>query len=325
MLLSVIIPFFNSSSTLQVTLDSLVYSLQQSTESYEIIIVDDGSHDSEKVILRQIASKISNTRIIELKNNCGVSYAKNIGFEASSGQYICFFDADDVCSPNKFKDQIDFFQNSGSNIACVFSDWELRYNDRVVKKYPFESFENSYISGSSLIFGLLFPENFIATGSQLFKRSAISDVKGFDTSRILIEDVHLMIKMASFSSAFYKLPCSDFNFRYIKSNSGSSHGKPLLFNRSCLDNVVFVLGSNFKIDLTLLNRLNNIVYYNLFSVFKNDFGVYLEYLNVLRGLYLKNKYPMPFFLSYFFSLPIFISHICFLFLKNVLKKILFRN
>lgn len=66
---------------------------------YEILIVNDGSHDNSLTILRDYESKHKNIKVID-KPNGGVGSARNTGLKAASGKYLYFFDPDDYMAQN---------------------------------------------------------------------------------------------------------------------------------------------------------------------------------------------------------------------------------
>jgi glycosyltransferase involved in cell wall biosynthesis len=91
---TVIVPAYNSSSTLRRALDS-VYN--QSLPPREIIVVDDGSGDWEKSqsIATSYPDKIA-VHFIHLNENQGPSTARNIGIISALGRYVAFLDSDDI-------------------------------------------------------------------------------------------------------------------------------------------------------------------------------------------------------------------------------------
>lgn len=89
--ISVIVPAFNSSSTLAKTLQGLQ---NQTLKPSEIIVVDDGSTDDTTVIAKKFKVKLIQ------QTNKGASVARNVGFAASTGQYVLFCDADVNVQPN---------------------------------------------------------------------------------------------------------------------------------------------------------------------------------------------------------------------------------
>ena len=94
---SVIVPVFNSSQYIGATLDSII---NQDFDSFEVIIIDDGSSDNSLEIVNEklSASNIPNTVIHQ--ENQGVSAARNKGIEVSNGDYLVFIDSDDCVTKN---------------------------------------------------------------------------------------------------------------------------------------------------------------------------------------------------------------------------------
>lgn len=94
MLISFIVPVYNTELYLEECLDSLL-NQNISHDEYEIICVNDGSTDGSSEILKKYALEYDNIVVIN-KENGGVSLARNIGIDAAKGKYIWFFDSDDV-------------------------------------------------------------------------------------------------------------------------------------------------------------------------------------------------------------------------------------
>ena len=99
--ISVIIPAYNAEKYLTATLDSVV-SQTMSDSDYEIIIVNDGSSDHTADILEKYKNLYSNITVIN-KENGGPSSARNAGLDIASGEYIYFFDADDLLINNSLE------------------------------------------------------------------------------------------------------------------------------------------------------------------------------------------------------------------------------
>lgn len=89
--ISVIIPVYNTADYLPRCLDSVINS---DYRNLEIICVNDGSTDNSLDILNEYAEKDSRIRVITITNG-GVSNARNVGIESSSGEFIAFVDSDD--------------------------------------------------------------------------------------------------------------------------------------------------------------------------------------------------------------------------------------
>lgn len=90
-MISVIVPVYNAESTLRRCVDSI---LKQSYQSFEIILIDDGSEDLSGRICDDYGKK--DDRIIAIhQNNQGVSVARNRGLDIAKGEFITFIDSDD--------------------------------------------------------------------------------------------------------------------------------------------------------------------------------------------------------------------------------------
>ena len=97
--LSIIIPVYNAEDYLARCVSSI---MAQDFDSYEVILVDDGSSDSSSLICDRYSS--SDVRIQTIhKNNSGVSSARNAGIELAKGEYLMFVDSDDALMPGALK------------------------------------------------------------------------------------------------------------------------------------------------------------------------------------------------------------------------------
>lgn len=92
--ISVIIAAYNAEEYLSETLDSIFLQTMNDSE-YEVIIINDGSSDSTLDILNCYKQTYSNLIIID-KENGGPSSARNAGLDIAKGEYVFFFDADDI-------------------------------------------------------------------------------------------------------------------------------------------------------------------------------------------------------------------------------------
>ena len=95
---SIIIPTYNRSNFISATVNSI---LQQTFYDFEIIIIDDGSIDNTEDVI----SKITDVRIKYFKQqNLERGAARNNGFGKATGEYVIFFDSDDIMYPNNLTD-----------------------------------------------------------------------------------------------------------------------------------------------------------------------------------------------------------------------------
>ena len=109
---SIVIDNFNYEKYIEQAVDS---ALAQDFSHLEVIVVDDGSTDGSINVLRQYGRRI---RLIE-KTNGGQASAFNAGVAASSGDIICFLDADDFFDPTKVGETVSRFNSIGYDTPAM--------------------------------------------------------------------------------------------------------------------------------------------------------------------------------------------------------------
>ncbi len=106
--ISVVIPCFNSAATIERALRSVEH---QTTKPHEVLVVDDASTDNTVSLIEQYSrSSILNIRVIKQPVNVGPSVARNAAWDAATGEYIAFLDADDQWHPQKLEFQVIAFE-----------------------------------------------------------------------------------------------------------------------------------------------------------------------------------------------------------------------
>lgn len=176
MLFSIIVPVYNGEKTIISALQSII---RQNFFDVEIIVVNDGSKDKSKDVIKAYISKNKNFcfKFID-KENGGVSSARISGINASSGEYLAFLDADDCLAMNYFQ-------------CLSIIIFKYNYPDCINFKYHrsrelnFDLFEDNKV-GKEI---LLTNKNEIA--SKLFSRSSNNSLcnKVYKRSTILKADL----------------------------------------------------------------------------------------------------------------------------------------
>ena len=113
-LVSVIIPCYNSEAYIFEAIQSVI---NQTWDSLEIIIVDDGSTDNSKKIIAQLIKPHKNIFFYTQKNQ-GACAARNLGIIKSKGEYIQFLDSDDILKSDKIERQISSLDNTKAITFC---------------------------------------------------------------------------------------------------------------------------------------------------------------------------------------------------------------
>ena len=99
--------------------------LKQTYQSFELIVVDDGSTDDTARVLSRYAGKILALSV----NHRGPSAARNYGIKAAHGDYIAFLDSDDLWLPGKLAAQMHFFSANPEARICQTEEIWMR-NER---------------------------------------------------------------------------------------------------------------------------------------------------------------------------------------------------
>jgi glycosyltransferase involved in cell wall biosynthesis len=102
-LVSIIIPTFNRAGIISKAIKSV---LNQTYKNWELIIIDDGSVDNTKEVVKSYSSKYKNKIKYYYKKNGGVCSARNFGIQKANGEYISLLDSDDEYKPRRIEIQL---------------------------------------------------------------------------------------------------------------------------------------------------------------------------------------------------------------------------
>jgi len=108
--------------------DAISSALNQTYERMEVIVVDDGSSDDSRAVIEGYGKDI----VTVFKANEGQSSTFNAGFAKSSGEIICFLDADDMFLPNKVERIVDAYADE----AMGWCFHPLQWVDAMARPIP---------------------------------------------------------------------------------------------------------------------------------------------------------------------------------------------
>lgn len=126
---SVIIPIYNVDRYLNNCLDSVV---SQTLKEIEIICVDDASTDNGLAIIKEYALKDKRIKIIKNSFNQGLSVTRNVGVNASNGEYIYFLDSDDLITVNAL--EILYKKCKVDSLDILMFDAEVFWDNESIKE-----------------------------------------------------------------------------------------------------------------------------------------------------------------------------------------------
>lgn len=205
---SVIIPTYNHAKYVGRAIDSV---LVQTYKNYEIIVVDDGSTDNTKAVLKPYMDKIKYI----YQENKGLSSARNTGIRASKGEYLQFLDADDELLPQKFEIQVNILETH-PEIDVIACEWiRVDENGNIL---PGEGkCAKSTFSFKDLVLGNPFIVHILLLRRKCFNLAGL-----FDESLNVYEDWDMWLRIAAKGYRFY---CDSQKLvkRYLISSSIRTH------------------------------------------------------------------------------------------------------
>lgn len=217
---SIIIPVYNIHQYVERCLNSII---KQTYTDLEIICIDDGSTDGTENILDRYASKDSRIIVVH-QSNRGQGYARNVGLELSTGEYIGFVDGDDWIAPDMYEKLVSLAEEKKVQLVAspywMVTDQEKKYmgNSHSVSQDVFGKNEllhyvflrDKYRGFTSYIVCKLFRRDILKDGDRLLHK--------FDESVNLGEDILFFTQVAcGVSSAAYL--DSAFYYYWQRSNS----------------------------------------------------------------------------------------------------------
>lgn len=133
-MLSVVVPVYNRAQLLPLTLASL---LAQSKPAEEILVVDDGSTDASAAVAEALGPPV---RVIRQANQ-GPAAARNRGLAEARGEWVHFFDSDDLALPDLHAKQLQVLQVTGADLAyapwlkCAVSTQAITPTNQVLQQH----------------------------------------------------------------------------------------------------------------------------------------------------------------------------------------------
>lgn len=214
--ISIIVPVYKVEKYISATIDSL---LNQNYDNFEVILVDDGSPDRAGDICNEYATR-DNRVIVYHKENGGVTSARKMGVEKSTGEWIVFVDGDDLLTPDALTSWYQLAKENDADyiltpMICCSDTTQHLSKMRISGLYSSEQFCfllcNEYASygiGGRMIAKRLFDENTFSAPSEIINNED------------LFMNLHLTEKMKN----MYAYSRKGF-YKYISRVDSASHSK----------------------------------------------------------------------------------------------------
>ncbi|MBU3911008.1 MAG: glycosyltransferase [Candidatus Omnitrophica bacterium] len=185
-MISVIIPTFNRALFLKKAIDSV---LSQTYQDFELIIVDDGSHDNTQESVPSSAKYIR-------QGNKGPAAARNVGIKKSTRPFIAFLDSDDRWDRDKLAIQIKAMQKNPDYLVSHTD--EIWYkNGRLLNQ------KKKHKKYQGYIFDKCLPLCVVSMSTVMIKRELFNNIGFFDETFPCCEDYDLWLRASAKNKFFF--------------------------------------------------------------------------------------------------------------------------
>lgn len=263
---NVVIPTYNREVFLKRCLDSM---LGQEYQNWEAVVVDDGSTDNT----RSLVKEYDDDRIrYFFKENGGTASARNAGINNSEGKYIAFLDSDDEYTPDHLQSIYNFLEEKDFPICLIFTDFII--NSRgIISLGKSDKFLTTKPNFTNL--------PWIQTTA--IHREAIGSDR-LNEDLVIREDHEFLDRIR------FKVPC----YR-VKNNSVIIHrhdsnitGNTLLTKKEMEKSIRYYIRTRKKVSVKELSKLYSLYTYLTFHYFREkkgkDFGKYLAKMLLLSPI-----------------------------------------
>jgi glycosyltransferase involved in cell wall biosynthesis len=261
-LISIIIPVYNRAHLIGETLDSV---LSQSYSNWECLVIDDGSTDQTAQVVNDYVLKDNRFQyhIRPINRKKGANACRNLGFELSKGDYIQWFDSDDLMHKDKLKLKVDCLEKHKVDFV-VCEGIEYRGTIENVVHYWKE-----IQSDSALLDHILGKVNFHTNGP-LFKKAFLKDIPLFNEGLQRKQEWEFYSRLLTFSTNYQPLNVALYYFRLHNDSINGLNAISTLKSRIISNKLVFKLAKN------------NLNYNDLEIVRKQFFNKYLMFFKIAK-------------------------------------------
>ena len=183
--------------------------LNQSFKDFEFLIIDDGSTDKTLMILEEFAKNNERIKIIS-QDNIGLTKSLAKGVSISKGKWIARIDCDDLCEPNRFKDQYSYAIKNKCHLIGSYSKYISASN-------KFSKETKCPIIHKKLLKNLISQKQFFAHSSSFFLKESALEIGNYRDTLKSAQDYDLWLRFAE----KYKIGCLPEVKVFLRKHSGS--------------------------------------------------------------------------------------------------------
>lgn len=225
--ISIIIPLYNAEKYIQKTIDSI---LIQKDRIFEIIIIDDGSNDNSSEIIKNNYGNEEKIKYYYQKNS-GAPIARNLGISKATGDYVIFFDSDDILIDKTIEKYCNIL-NSNDDIDLIIGNYnKIDEKDNILSKELLFKKDEIIIDKNIFEYSNIDPK----PGNKIYSLKIIKKNKiVFDDVKIG-QDLNFFLKYILFSNKIYLLNEYVFNYRIVDTSISRTYSMKILNIKDTFD------------------------------------------------------------------------------------------
>ena len=163
--LTVVIPVYNSERTIGPLVEQLQTALK--TKSFEVVLVNDGSHDGSAAVCQSLARRFENVRFVSLSRNFGEFNAVLCGLNYARGNFTAIIDDDFQNPPEAILTLLDTARTAGFDVA---------YSRYAEKKHNWFRNAGSALLNYLTTFTLGKPRDLYLSSFKLISRAVVTEI-----------------------------------------------------------------------------------------------------------------------------------------------------
>lgn len=261
-IISIIMPMYCIENYISLAIESV---LQQTYQDWELLVINDGSTDKSRDIAKKYESLDNRIKILDKKNG-GLSDARNYGLKYAKGDYIHFFDGDDIIAPDYYESLSKLMIHNPDIIISGYTiDYEHNNKERncsIVRNDFNYNKEDAY---SIFVFIQLYLNY---AWNKLFRKVFLhSNHLAFEKGLYSIEDAEFISRVLSFSPTI--IYSNNIGYHYIN-RERNSLGR--MFNQELIE----LSARRISYEINSFKYINSIIY---------NCDIYYPVINIYKSLF----------------------------------------
>jgi glycosyltransferase involved in cell wall biosynthesis len=196
--ISVFFPAYNEEKNIKASIEKALETLVQITDTYEVIVVNDGSHDNTALVVQEFAKKNSHVKLVQHERNKGYGEGLKSGISSAKYDYIFFTDSDLQFDLNELKTFVEYIPE----YDVVIGYREIR-NDPKIRLLN----ANLWNIANRILFGLKVRD--IDCAFKLLKRDQMQKIRL--TSGGAMTSAEILLKLNEMGVKMKELPVTHFS------------------------------------------------------------------------------------------------------------------